>query len=172
MKSVDQRSVLIVEDDEAMRECLTEQIKRFGYSVMEATNGAHGLELIAKHEFHTVLSDISMPVMDGLEFLAHAIARGSDAPFVILTGYGSKEKTLAALRLGAWDFIEKPFSSGELETVLARSTETAFRRRRLAENLALPANVRESRAILEIERDRKFVALCQVSNAKKGKISA
>ena len=100
--------VLIVEDDEASRQFMTTLVRDEGYEVAEAENGAEGLKRFESFQPDLVFSDISMPVMDGLEMLAKIRKQSYDAIVVMTTAFGTAEYTLKALRLHANDFLVKP----------------------------------------------------------------
>ncbi|MBU1109222.1 MAG: response regulator [Candidatus Riflebacteria bacterium] len=100
--------VLIVEDDEASRQFMTTLIRDEGYDVMEAANGAEGLKCFESFQPELVFSDISMPIMDGLEMLEKIRKKSYDSIVVMTTAFGTAEYTLKALRLHANDYLVKP----------------------------------------------------------------
>ncbi len=99
--------LLIVEDDSDIRELLKHFLKEFVDEIVEAENGAAALEYVKEQEFDTILSDIEMPQMNGLKFLAYVRSLGQMTPFVVLTAHGDHSRALEALSLGAFDFITK-----------------------------------------------------------------
>ena len=99
--------LLIVEDDPDIRELLKHFLKEFVDEIVEAENGAAALEHVKAQEFDTILSDIEMPQMNGLKFLAYVRSLGQMTPFVVLTAHGDHSRALEALSLGAFDFITK-----------------------------------------------------------------
>jgi CheY-like chemotaxis protein len=116
-------AILIVEDEEDLVEILSDIVGRVSDTVYTARNGKEALEVLASHQVHAVLSDIMMPVMNGLELLRTVRQGGSDVPFVFLTAFGDKHNLLEALRLGALDFIEKPFEIETVRTATANALE-------------------------------------------------
>ncbi len=112
--------LLIVEDDEDLRDTLRELAESFiGCQVIEAENGVDGMRVIqslqgAKSGLDAILTDIKMPVMDGLDMLGKVRDMGVITPVIVLTGHGDKNSAMQALQLGAFDFIEKPFETGNL----------------------------------------------------------
>lgn len=99
--------LLIVEDDSDIRELLKHFLKEFVDEIVEAQDGAAALEYVKAQEFDTILSDIEMPQMNGLKFLAYVRSLGQLTPFVVLTAHGDHSRALEALSLGAFDFITK-----------------------------------------------------------------
>lgn len=99
--------LLIVEDDTDIRELLKHYLKDSVDEIYEADNGSIALEIVKTKEFDTILSDIEMPQMNGLKFLAYLRSLGQMTPFVVLTAHGDHNRALEALSLGAFDFISK-----------------------------------------------------------------
>lgn len=97
--------------------------------VTKAKNGREALDLIQKNWFDAILSDIKMPKMDGLELLANIRGLGKEVPLVFLTAFGEKEHAVRALRLGCYDFLDKPINLDRLRDVIHRSLELGFRGR-------------------------------------------
>jgi DNA-binding NtrC family response regulator len=117
--------ILIVDDEEDLRDVLAYQLKPLAAEIMTAENGRVAFELVKKNAFSVILSDISMPEMNGLEFLAQLRQAGFETPFVILTGFGDKTKAIEALRLGAFDFIDKPWDPEKLRETVRNALEHA-----------------------------------------------
>lgn len=105
--SEDKSRLLIVEDDSDIRELLKHFLKEFVDEIVEAENGSEALQHVKAQEFDTILSDIEMPQMNGLKFLAYVRSLGQMTPFVVLTAHGDHSRALEALSLGAFDFITK-----------------------------------------------------------------
>lgn len=99
--------LLIVEDDADIRELLKHFLKDFVDEIVEAEDGSAALQFVKSQEFDTILSDIEMPHMNGLKFLAYVRSLGQMTPFVVLTAHGDHSRALEALSLGAFDFITK-----------------------------------------------------------------
>ncbi|HEY1079058.1 MAG TPA: response regulator [Bdellovibrio sp.] len=106
-QSEEKSRLLIVEDDSDIRELLKHFLKEFVDEIVEAENGSAALEYVKTQEFDTILSDIEMPQMNGLKFLAYVRSLGQMTPFVVLTAHGDHSRALEALSLGAFDFISK-----------------------------------------------------------------
>ncbi|MBY5570094.1 response regulator [Rhizobium leguminosarum] len=104
-------TVLCIEDEVEIRNLLVEELSEAGYKTLEASNGAEGLEMILSKWPDIVISDISMPVMDGHQLLAEIQINHpelSNIPFILLTALTDRENTLVGLRGGAADYLTKP----------------------------------------------------------------
>jgi putative two-component system response regulator len=103
-------SILIIDDEAGLRRSLTAHLEDLEYETIEAANGQEGLDaLLANREtVQAVVVDLNMPVMDGYTFIRHAVEDAPDVPIIVLSGVGIVEDALAAMRMGAWDFITKP----------------------------------------------------------------
>jgi len=121
--------ILIIDDEDNMRHMLSSVLVRLGYLVESAANGRIGLETLAAREFDVVLCDIRMPEMDGMEFLRQAATAGVAATIVMMSAFGSVDTALAAMRLGAYDYISKPFKADEIELTLRKAEERESLRR-------------------------------------------
>lgn len=114
-------AVLIVDDAEFMRVMLREIVQDLGWTVVaEAGDGAEAVELQARLRPDLVLLDLTMPTMDGNEALAAILAHDPQAQVVMITALGQKEQVLAAIKLGARDFILKPFDAERVGATLTR----------------------------------------------------
>ncbi|HEX9427065.1 MAG TPA: response regulator, partial [Candidatus Polarisedimenticolia bacterium] len=101
-------TILIIDDEKNIRASLARSLRLEGYAALEANDGAQGLERLKNDEIDLVILDLQMPVLDGLGFLEKMAATGRRVPTLVLTAHGSIEKAVRAVRLGAFDFIEKP----------------------------------------------------------------
>lgn len=107
-------AILIVDDEEIIRESLSFILKKDGYRVQEAANGRAALELLKKDSFDLVITDLEMPEMKGVELLEQLSHMSPETLVVIITAYGSIDTAIAALRMGAIDYILKPVEFDEL----------------------------------------------------------
>ena len=115
--------ILVVDDKEVVRDGVGLTLARSGHGVCPASDGASALEQLDKRKIDLVITDLSMPGMDGLELL-HAIReRDEHMPVILMTAYGSIEKAVEAMRAGAWDFVTKPFHGDELQLAVSRALE-------------------------------------------------
>src|SRR5437870_8996406 len=108
--------ILIIDDEKSMRELLAHVLKRAGYRVTAAENGETGCQLCEMDVFDLVISDISMPGMSGLDVLRRIRETSAETPVILNTAYGSKESAIDAVKLGAFDYFEKPFNVEEVRT--------------------------------------------------------
>lgn len=112
--------VLIADDDEVCREILQDAIQREGVEVILATDGIEALERLSEAPSDILISDLNMPRMDGLTLLKKARQQHPNILTIIITGYGSLQSAIEAIRLGAYDYIQKPFKIEEI-TVATRN---------------------------------------------------
>ncbi len=146
--------VLVADDEAPVRRVLEHYLARAGHSVTTAADGLEAWERFQEEPFPVILSDIKMPRMGGIELLERVRAVRPSTEVVLVTGFGETGLVIEALRRGASNFIEKPFSGEEL----LRQMEPAFHRCALAiETARLEREVAELRE--REERDRRMVAL-------------
>jgi DNA-binding NtrC family response regulator len=113
--------ILIVEDRDSLRRLLERALGEEGYEVTAASGGAAALRLLAERGFDLVLTDLKLPDLSGLEVLAASREAHPSVPVVVLTGYGSVGAAVAAMKLGAYDFVEKPLELDELARLVAQA---------------------------------------------------
>lgn len=119
--------VLVVDDDQNFREMFIEELHEYGVDTIMASKASEAFEILRSRNVDLVFSDINMPTMSGLELLEKCNGSGLAIPFVFLTGYGSQNNIITAVRLGATDFLEKPSPSDVTEMVLKRVLGIAAR---------------------------------------------
>jgi two-component system, NtrC family, response regulator HydG len=127
-------TLLVADDDPAVRESLERALTREGYGVEVAPDGQAALERLQKGGIDLVLSDLKMPGLNGLELLPRAKAVAPDIDFIMLTAFGTVEEAVKAMKEGATDFITKPFQRAQLMKVVRQALE---RRSLIAQNRAL-----------------------------------
>jgi len=115
--------VLVVDDEDIMQDVMTDILTESGYSVEVADNGQSALEKVENGSYDLVFADIRMPVMNGMEFLRQAKDRKPDLDIIMMTGYASVDVAVEAMKLGAFDFITKPFNLEHIRIVAARAVE-------------------------------------------------
>lgn len=101
-------SILIIDDEKAIRKTLSEILSFEGYKIDEAVDGEEGLKKFKEKIYDVVLSDIKMPKIDGLDFLQKALEANADVPIIMISGHGNIETAVEAVKKGAYDFIQKP----------------------------------------------------------------
>jgi two-component system, NtrC family, response regulator AtoC len=115
---------LVVDDEESIRRLCTTVAEGLGFICKEASNGEAALELLDEHPAHIILTDLVMPHMSGIDFLEHVRKMLPRTEIAVMTGHGSVETAVQAMKLGAYDYISKPFSAvEELRLLLRRMAE-------------------------------------------------
>jgi len=132
--------ILLIDDEENFRHMLSVILKKRGYDVETARNGIDGLKKVDTGSYDTVLCDIRMPEMDGLEFLKEAQKAGCESTIIMMSAYGTLDTAIEAIKLGAYDYISKPFKPDEIILTLKKAEERERLRR---ENLFLKKEVQK-----------------------------
>ncbi len=115
--------ILLVDDDEGLRKVIEFNLEQEGYEVVTASNGKDALKLYAEHSPDLVITDIKMPDMDGIELLGEIRRRDIEKLVVVVTAFGAVETAIEAMKLGAYDYITKPFNRDELKLVVRKALE-------------------------------------------------
>ncbi len=126
-------TVLVVDDEKNYLVVLEDLLEDEGYSVLTASSGAEALELIAQAPVDTVLSDIKMPGISGIELLDRILALDPDLPVILMTAYAEVDQAVEAMKKGALDHIQKPFDNRDVKRAVARGVE----KRSLIKNIRL-----------------------------------
>ena len=126
--------VLVVDDERPTRLLMEKELPRAGYVVTSVESGEEALEQVRARDFDVILLDLKMPGIGGMEALRRIHESGASAEVVVLTGHPDVDSAIAAMKLGAYDYLTKPFKLSELEEVLRRAAE---RKRLRQENAAL-----------------------------------
>jgi DNA-binding NtrC family response regulator len=131
---------LVVDDDEAVREVIASFLTTLGMRVTGANDGRSAISALEQSSgrFAVVVTDLSLPGADGLAVLRAARQANASSYVIIVTGYASLDSAISAVRLGAYDYLTKPFSLGQLDVIL----------RRIADRESLE---RENRELLHVE---------------------
>ena len=119
-------TLLIADDEVDLIEVIAYDLKPLKYHILTASDGKAALEVLCREKVDAVLSDINMPGLSGLDLLREVNQRGTSIPFIFLTGYGDKEKAVTALRLGALDFLDKPFDRDSLRNSVKKAVELGY----------------------------------------------
>src|SRR5258708_1178024 len=101
-------NILIIDDEKAIRKTLSEILSYEGYKIDEAGDGEEGLKKFKEKEYDVILCDIKMPKIDGIEFLEKAKEANPDVPIIMISGHGTIETAVEAVKKGAYDYISKP----------------------------------------------------------------
>lgn len=146
--------ILIIDDERAIRNALREILEYENYQVDDAEDGPSGIEFVGKESYDVILCDIKMPKMDGIEVLEN-IQKTTDAPVVMISGHGTIETAVEAIRKGAYDFISKPLDLNRLLITLRNAmdksrlvTETKALKRKVSKQYEM---IGESPAIVKIK---------------------
>jgi two-component system response regulator HydG len=125
--------ILVIDDDDAVREAMSRMLRNAGYTVQAARTGEEGFELARAGAFDVILSDMRMPGISGIDVLKRLRDVRVDAAFIVMTGFGTIDTAVEAMKLGAVDFVQKPFFRDELLMRVRSATD----RRQLARQVDL-----------------------------------
>jgi len=125
--------ILIVEDEKSLKEVLRILLEEEGYEITAASNGLEGMDYIQNDIFDLVVTDIKMPKADGFEVLKKVKEISPSTIVIMITAFGTTESTIEAMKLGAYDYIHKPFKIDEIRHVIQK----AFEKKNLSEELSL-----------------------------------
>jgi DNA-binding NtrC family response regulator len=155
--------ILLVEDKEGLRDVLRRTLEQEGYSVLPCSDGSQALSRLQREKFFLVLSDLKLPGADGLEVLRAARRAEPTLPVILMTAFGTVADAVAAMKDGAYDFLEKPVDPDHLLALLQRALqhrslarENTFLRERFAAELGFPTILGKSatlhRALDQLEK--------------------
>jgi DNA-binding NtrC family response regulator len=113
--------VLVVDDELNMRRILAAMLRREGYETLTAEDGVQALKLLREEEIAAVVTDMRMPLMDGLKLLEHVRREYPAVPVILVTAHGSVSTAVQAMKRGAFDFVTKPFETDELKLVVSKA---------------------------------------------------
>lgn len=139
----DRASILIVDDEESMRDACRQVLAPEGFALKEASSGDGVLETIRHESFDLVILDLKIPGMDGMEILRRLHEESPDTAAIVITGYPTVESAVEAMKLGAADFLPKPFTPDVLRLTVRRTLRGAQMAR---ENLLLKSQLEECRS--------------------------
>lgn len=155
--------LLLVEDDDLLRDGLAAQLTQMGHTITAATNGAVAIHLVDTARFDAVILDLGLPLVDGTQVLAHIRKYRTALPVLILTARDGVEDRIAGLNAGADDYLTKPFNVAELQArlsaMLRRAQLPAFDGSRATEGLRVHAN--EPRAWVSLVEGEQELELTQ-----------
>src|SRR4051794_6127563 len=136
------RSILIVDDEEPIRQVLTEVLGGSGYVVRTAADGEEALRELSAQDYDAVVTDVRMPRMDGLSLVKAVQQVAPDTTIIVMSAYGSHDLAIEAMKAGAYDYLGKPFRPDEVLLVLRKAEE---RERLRAENRRLRREIEATR---------------------------
>jgi DNA-binding NtrC family response regulator len=117
--------ILIVDDEESVRRIIGIQLKRLGHESFEAPDGPEALEILKKQAIETVVTDLKMPKMDGLELLQRLRKSHPEIPVIMMTAHGTIDTAVEAMKRGAFDYVTKPFNQAEFLETIQRAIRSA-----------------------------------------------
>jgi two-component system response regulator AtoC len=117
------KKILIVDDEVSMRKNISDLLFPLGYQTIEAGNGEGALVMVAQEKPHVIILDINLPGKNGLVVLKEIKAMSNDIPVIIFTAFGTSERAIEAMKLGAFDYLEKPFELDEFVLIVERACE-------------------------------------------------
>jgi len=123
LKAENKARILVVDDDRQLADMLVEYLVKMGYEAAAAYGGREGLARFEQGDFKFVILDLKMPDMGGMEVLEAIKSIDSQVVVMVLSGFGTIESAVSAIKKGAYDFIPKPIELNALETILSRAQE-------------------------------------------------
>ena len=161
----DSKTVLLIDDDESLRRVVEYNLREDGYRVLTAIDGTSGLQTFQEESVDLVLTDVRMPEMDGLDLLTRIKAMQPDLPVIVLTAHGTINSAVEAMKLGASDYLTKPFNRDQLKAavrkaleVAALTTENRYLRQVVAERFSFVNMIAGSRAMRAVTETAGRVA--------------
>ncbi len=136
MKPETKKIILLADDDDNLRRVLEFQLSEAGYKILTAADGAEAFEIFTNNDFDCVITDLRMPKLSGLELLEKIKTVNAEIPVVVITAFGEVETAVSAMKVGAFDYVNKPFNRDEILLTLERAlnfSETKNENRRLRE---------------------------------------
>ncbi len=123
--------ILVVDDEKNIRLTLGQTLEMVGYQVQTAVNGEDALKQLAVGAFDLILLDLRMPGMDGMQVLQQIVEERPELRVIVVTAHGTVETAVEAMKIGAVDFIQKPFAPQEIRSLVAQVLDQSQRRRPL-----------------------------------------
>jgi DNA-binding NtrC family response regulator len=115
--------ILVADDDESLRRVIEFRLRQEGYEVKTVADGAQALELLKNEKFDLLLSDMRMPGLDGLELLPRALELNREIKVILITAYATVQQAVEAVKLGAFDYLTKPFEKEELSLTVQKALQ-------------------------------------------------
>ena len=146
------KRVLVIDDEENLRHYLQLILGEAGYQVETAQDGKEGLERMQRQAWDMVLCDIKMPTMDGMALLKAAKEKGLEGTIIMMSAYGTVDTAVEAMKIGAYDYVSKPFNADEIILTLKKAEE---RERLREENIRLRNEVQRDYDLANIVTESK-----------------
>ena len=127
--------ILVADDEPNLRRVLGAILSRDGYEVINASDGAEAIAL-ADEGVDVVITDLRMPKLDGMEVLRRMVADHPDVPVIMITAHGSVDSAVEAVKLGAFDYLEKPFEQEHIRQIVAKAVRQSEAQRRAPRTLS------------------------------------
>jgi two-component system, NtrC family, response regulator HydG len=150
-------TILVVEDDAENRSAMLKVLEGAGYKALETDNGQQGLDLILEADIDILVTDLRLPIIDGVELLKRAKAISQDIEVILITGYGTVEVAVEAIKEGAYDFITKPIKKAQLLRAIEKAAEKQYLSRENRE-LRLQLNQAGTRKIIYASAEMREIA--------------
>lgn len=149
--------VLVVDDEKGMRDLLYKVLSKEGYEVFLAEDGEEGLEFVKNQAPDVIIADLDMPVMNGIEMIKHVKAFDPNVLIIIITAYASIESAIEALKIGAFNYIIKPFKTEEIRIALSKAMEhvnllnqNLYLKKEIEDNISFPGVIGKSEKMKNI----------------------
>ncbi len=162
--------LLIVDDDFAIRSFLEEALKDAGYQVEKADNGKSAIKILENQKIDLIITDLKMPEVDGLELLSIVKDKFQDTGLLLMSAYGTVDDAVQAMKIGAFDFVTKPFSITEIETRVKRffefqdlKTENVKLKKKISTEEKFTSLIGNSEKMKEVYRRIEMVSKSDVS---------
>ncbi|UCD63051.1 MAG: sigma-54-dependent Fis family transcriptional regulator, partial [Candidatus Zixiibacteriota bacterium] len=153
-------NILVVDDKDSMRNMLTETLLEEGYRVDSASTGKKAMDLVRNKSYDLVLTDLKMPDVDGLQVLSEVKGVDSETAVILMTAFGTIEDAVTAMKMGAFDFVTKPFDTEHLCVLVNRALEN---RRLIAENTLLREELFANTGLGSIiGKNEKMIEICRL----------
>jgi two-component system, NtrC family, response regulator HydG len=146
--------ILIVDDEESMRDSMSQVLEKEGYRTKNAESGQAGLNLFTREAFEVVFLDLRLPDQDGLSVLRQMREASPETPVIIITAYGSIESAVEAIKLGAFEYLTKPFTPEELRVVAGKAL---VNRKMILENILLRRELKARREFDQVIGQSKAI---------------
>lgn len=159
------RRLLVIDDEQSLLKLLCEVLPKLQIEVVVAHSYDEAYQYLAEQTFHAIVSDLNLPQKSGLELLTHLRQDGSDIPFILMSGNRDPKSSIEALRLGAIDFIEKPFNLSYFLNAIESALQVGYRTRRIQQ--ITKTSQATNPEMKKIEQEQKMIMLARTSHYKK-----